>query len=102
MGDETVREQVVAAPAFKGRTATFDRDTYAFVLERTGMTPADFEEQVRRESARSLVASGIQSATTMPDTAALTVLAFLGEKRGFDWIRLDSTQLSRPRSGTDR
>ena len=48
MGDETVREQVVAAPAFRGPDGKFDRDTYAFVLERTGLSPAEFEEQVRR------------------------------------------------------
>ena len=60
MGDETVREQVVAAPAFRGPDGKFDRDTYAFVLERTGLSPAEFEEQVRRESARSLVGAGIE------------------------------------------
>ena len=96
MGDETVREQVVAAPAFRGPDGKFDRDTYAFVLERTGLSPAEFEEQVRRESARSLVGAGIQSATTMPDTAALTVLDFLGEKRSFDWVRLDPSLLTEP------
>ena len=32
----------------------------------------------------------------MPDTAALTVLAFLGEQRGFDWIRLDASLLPTP------
>ena len=32
----------------------------------------------------------------MPDTEALTVLAFLGEQRGFDWIRLDASLLPTP------
>ena len=38
----------------------------------------------------------MQSAATLPDTAALTVLAFLGERRSFDWIRLDAGLLPEP------
>ena len=38
----------------------------------------------------------MQSAATLPDTEALTVLGFLGEKRSFDWIRLDAALLPEP------
>ena len=60
------------------------------------MRPAEFEELLRLEAARELVAGGVQAAATMPATAARTVLDFLGEKRGFDWLRLDAGLLPAP------
>jgi peptidyl-prolyl cis-trans isomerase D len=94
-GDEAVRQQIVATPAFQSDGA-FDRETYAFALERIGLRPEEFETLIREESTRSLVASGVQAAATLPDTAALTVLGYLGERRSFDWIRLDAALLPAP------
>ena len=95
-GDDAVRDQVMATPAFRGSDGEFDRETYTYALERIGLRPAEFEELLRRESARELVAAGVQAPATLPDTAALTVLDFLGEKRSFDWIRLDAGLLPEP------
>ena len=69
-GDDAVRAQVMATPAFQGSDGNFDRETYAAALERAGLRPADFEELLRREATRDLLARGVQSAATMPDTAA--------------------------------
>jgi peptidyl-prolyl cis-trans isomerase D len=95
-GDDAVRAQVMATPAFQGADGNFSRDAYDFALERIGMRPAEFEELLRLEAARELVAGGVQAAATMPATAARTVLDFLGEKRGFDWVRLDAGLLPAP------
>ena len=46
-GDETVREQVVATPAFQGADGNFDREAYIAALERGGLRPAEFEELLR-------------------------------------------------------
>ena len=57
---------------------------------------------LRDEATRDLVAAGVQAPAAMPDTAALTVLDFLGEKRSFDWLRLDASLLPSPiRAPTD-
>ena len=95
-GDDAVRAQVIATPAFLGADGSFSREAYTYALERIGMRPADFEELLRAEAARELVAGGVQSSVRMPDTAARTVLDFLGEKRGFDWMRLDAGLLPEP------
>lgn len=95
-GDEAVREAVMAAPAFHGPDGKFDRTTYEFTLQNVGLRPAEFEQMIRREQARNLLTAGVESAAAMPDEAALTVLNFLGEKRGFDWIRLDAALLPAP------
>ena len=51
---------------------------------------------MRRESTRDLLAGGVQAAATLPEGEALAVLDFLGEKRSFDWIRLDAALLPEP------
>ena len=101
-GDEAVRAQVTATPAFQGTDGSFDRETYAAALERASLRPADFEELLRRESTRDLLAGGVQSAATLPDSEALTVLGFLGERRSFDWLRLDAALLPAPIPEPDR
>ena len=91
--DETIHDQVVASPGFHGADGSFSRDAYAFALERAGLRPAEFEALLRREAGRELVAASAQAAATMPAAAADTVLAFLGERRTFDWLRLDPSLL---------
>ena len=95
-GDDAVRAQVMATPAFQGSDGKFSRETYVAALERAGLRPADFEELLRREATRELLARGVQSAAAMPDTAAATVLGFLGERRSFEWLRLDAALLPEP------
>ncbi len=93
--DEAVRAQVVATPAFQA-DGKFNRETYVAALERANLRPADFEALLRREATRDLIAQGVQSAATLPETEARTVLDFLGERRSFDWLRLDATLLPEP------
>ncbi len=94
--DETIQNQILATPAFRGSDGAFSRDAYTYALERAGLRPAEFETLLRREAGRDLVATAVQSAATMPPAAADTVLAFLGERRSFDWLRLDPTLLPEP------
>lgn len=95
-GDDAVRAQVMAAPAFHGADGKFDREAYEYSLQRINLRPADFEQMIRREIARNLLATGIEGAAAMPDSGPLTVLNFLGEKRTFDWFRLDAALLPAP------
>lgn len=95
-GDAAVREQILATPAFRGPSGQFDKTTYEAALDRAGLRPDQFEALLRAEASRNLLASAVPAAAQMPDTEAKTVLAFLGEKRGFDWIRLDASKLAAP------
>ncbi len=95
-GDEAVRQQVMATPAFRGADGKFDRAAYAAALDRAGLQPAEFERILRAEASRSLLSDAVQSAATLPDTEAETVLGFLGEKRSFDWLKLDAALLPTP------
>jgi peptidyl-prolyl cis-trans isomerase D len=95
-GDAAVRDRVVGTPAFQSPAGSFDRVTYEDALDRIGLRPSQFEELVRHEQTRDLLAAGVQAAATLPDTEALAVLGFLGERRGFEWIRLDAALLPAP------
>lgn len=95
-GDAAVRDQVAATAAFQGTAGGFDRETYRFALERAGLTAAEFEALLRDELTREALAASVQAPVAMPDTAALTILGFLGEQRRFDWLRLGADQLDAP------
>jgi peptidyl-prolyl cis-trans isomerase D len=95
-GDDAVREQILATPAFRGPNGQFDKATYDAALQNAGLRPDQFEALLRAESSRNLLASAVPAVAQVPATEAETVLAFLGEKRSFDWIRLDATKLPAP------
>lgn len=93
--DARVREEILTIPAFRGPQG-FDPTTYRSALERTGYTPATFEASLRADATRRLVSNGLTSATRPGDGFASRLLAYAGEARTFDWLRLDAAQLSTP------
>ncbi len=95
-GDAAVRERLIAVPAFSGADGVFSREAYAFMLDRIGLSAAEFEALLRREGARELIAASVQAGATMPLVAADAVLSHLGERRTFEWIRLDASMLPAP------
>lgn len=94
-GDDLVREQLHGISAFQSGDG-FDRDSYAFFLDRSGLSASEFESTLREEATRTLLVSGLSAGTVMPDTAARTLLEYAGEKRGFSWIRLNPDLLEEP------
>ncbi len=93
-GDGAVREMVLATPAFRGLDGQFDREAYEFALGRVGLNTAEFEEMLRGEAARELIAGALQSAVAMPAVAGDTLLGYAGETRRFDWLALDAGLLT--------
>ncbi|MGD9865481.1 MAG: SurA N-terminal domain-containing protein, partial [Pseudodonghicola sp.] len=59
IGDANLQKEIVAIRAFQGPDGKFDRETYRFQLEQAGLNEADFEADLRREAARTLVQSAI-------------------------------------------
>ena len=96
VGDEEVRRQVLATPAFGGIDGNFDRDAYEFTLDRSGTTPARFETSVRAELALTILQGAVSSGITAPSGFADTLIGYIGERRNFSWIQLDRTTLEEP------
>lgn len=88
VGDATVREQIVAIPAFQGVDGSFDRDAYRFVLQQNGLTVAAFEERIRTETAAGLVQQAIVAGIGFPSVFADRLYAHAREARTATWARL--------------
>jgi len=93
IGDESLRDQILEIPAFQGVSGEFDREGYAFSLERSGMSEAEFETSLREETSRTLLQGALVSGVVMPDTYTNTLLNFYGETRNFTWARLSAGDL---------
>ena len=89
VSDESVARQLRQIPAFQGASGEFDREAYRFAIQNVGLTETQFEEQLRDETARTLLQAAILSGNAMPDTYARTIVDYAGETRDVTWARLD-------------
>lgn len=96
VGDETVARQVMDVQAFQGPDGRFNRETYVNTLGNVGLRPAEFEEQIRGEVSRDMIASAVQSAVAAPTATARAMLGYVGEQRAFSWLRLGPEALTEP------
>jgi len=94
--DRIVGDQLMQAPAFQGLSGTFDQQSYDFFLDRQGLTAKDYEEELRKESARLLLQASVAQGVDMPDSMARTILAYLGEQRGFSYAVISPDTLATP------
>ena len=93
VGDEIVADQILAIPGFQSFSGTFDRNAYRFALNQAGLTEARFEEQLRRETTRTLLQGAMVQSAVMPATYADTIVAYAGERRAFSWAVVDARLL---------
>jgi len=96
VGDAEVQRQILATPAFQGLDGKFDREAYEFTLDRSGLTPNRFEESVRMDVARNILQAAVSGGVREPDTFSDTLIAFVGQRRSFSWIKLDRSTLNTP------
>ena len=93
VGDAEVARQITEIQSFQGVDGRFDREAYEFTLRQNGLNPSEFEEDVREDTARSLlqlaVIGGVQPDATIADTLA----AFQGETRDFSLLTLTEADL---------
>ena len=94
VGDETLAKQLRGIPAFTGVDGKFDRDAYKFALDRAGLGESEFEDSIRRETARALVQGAVVSGRALPAPYIDTVLQYFAERRRVTWARVDSSQLN--------
>ncbi|MGB5862679.1 MAG: SurA N-terminal domain-containing protein [Sulfitobacter sp.] len=93
IGDETLRDRILQIPAFQGINGQFDREGYAQSLRTAGLNEAEFETNLREETARQLLQGAVLSGVEMPAAYAETLVAYVSESRGFTWTQLDETSL---------
>ncbi|MBB5514736.1 peptidyl-prolyl cis-trans isomerase D [Rubricella aquisinus] len=86
--DEVVRDALIREPAFQDISGNFDADLYRLAIETSGISAAEYDEQLRRGTTRDLIALAMTSSVTLPRGAAREILSFQGEGRAFDWVRV--------------
>ncbi|WP_212524644.1 peptidylprolyl isomerase [Actibacterium sp. MT2.3-13A] len=96
VGDAAVRDQLLAIPAFQGVDGKFDREAYRFALEQNRLTEAEFEAQIREETARSLLQGSVVAGLRAPQAYADTLYDFIAARRSFTFARLDAAALDAP------
>ena len=96
VGDDRVRAQVVAIPAFAGIDGNFDRAAYRETLRRNGQSEVEFEATLRDDTTRGLLQSAVVGGIPDPDVFAGAMLAYIGEARSLTWARIDGAALTTP------
>lgn len=96
VGDDRVRAQVVAIPAFGGIDGNFDRAAYRETLRRNALSEAEFEATLRDDTTRGLLQSAVIGGIPDPDVFAGAMLAYIGEARSLTWARMDGAALTTP------
>jgi peptidyl-prolyl cis-trans isomerase D len=96
VGDETVAEDIRNIQAFQGIDGGFDREAYRFALDRAGIDTGAFEEQMRVETARTLLQGAVVAGLTAPPAFADTLYAYARESRDLTWARVGAAELAEP------
>ncbi len=96
IGDENLQEEIVAIPAFQGVNGTFDREAYRFQLEQIGMTDTEFEDDLRKESSRTIIQAAVTGGVKMPTTLTETMVDYIGARRSFTVATLGVDTLTTP------
>ncbi|NVO23635.1 peptidyl-prolyl cis-trans isomerase [Donghicola mangrovi] len=93
VGDKSVAEQIMDIPAFKGTSGKFDRETYKFALDRAGLNESEFEDQLRRESARTFLQGAVAGAVKPSQDYINTLLTYIGQQRDVTYIVLNTKDM---------
>lgn len=80
-GDGEVARRIRENPAFGGVSGGFDREGYAFALDRAGLSERAYEEQVREDVARELLQAAVVGGVQPPATYVNTLTAYVAETR---------------------
>jgi len=94
VGDDNLRQELAEIPAFQDASGKFDRQAYKFALQNVNLTESDFEADLRRESARTLVQGAIVVGAKMPNTMTKTMTDYIGARRSFSYVPFSPDQIA--------
>lgn len=88
LGDKNLLREISEIQAFQGIDGQFDREAYGFALQNAGLSERDFETDVRKETARTIVQRAMISGVKMPPLMQKTLLDYVGARRSFSYVVL--------------
>ncbi|WP_333828543.1 peptidylprolyl isomerase [Pararhodobacter sp.] len=95
-GDESVQRTITAIPAFQGPGGSFDRDTYRFTLQNAGQSVSEFESEIRRDAARSILQTATAAGVDTPAALRDALLNYYAARNDFAVFTLGEEQLQTP------
>ncbi|WP_229738156.1 peptidyl-prolyl cis-trans isomerase [Sinisalibacter lacisalsi] len=96
VGDEELAARIRDIDAFHGMSGGFDRETYNFVLQQSGLTAREFEQTLRSEVARTVLQGAVTNGIAVPPVYAEVLYGWAREARDFTWARLGPEALEAP------
>lgn len=93
VGDAEVARQITQIEAFQGVNGAFDREAYEFQLRNLGLDPADFEEDMRQDTARGLLQLAVVGGLSPDPQIAEALVAFQGQTRDFTMLAIGEGDL---------
>ena len=93
IGDENLRDEILNIQAFQGLDGKFDRQAYEFALQQAGLNETRFEEDMRAETARTLLQGAVVAGVRAPEAYGDTLINYLGERRDISWAVLARADL---------
>lgn len=96
IGDENLQNEIVGIPAFQGADGSFDREAYRFQLEQVGMTDSEFEDDLRKESARTIVQGAIMNGVEMSPVMTKALADYVLARRSFTVATVSVDDLKSP------
>ncbi|WP_424940186.1 SurA N-terminal domain-containing protein [Aliiroseovarius sp. S253] len=94
VGDDQLRARIVDIPAFAGVDGKFNRESYRFALEQSGLSASEFEQTLRAEVSRQILQAAVRNGITADDTYVDTLYSFAREARNFTWAKLPLSRLT--------
>lgn len=101
VGDAEVARQITQVSGFQGIDGNFDRDAYEFTLRQNGLSAAEFEEDIREDTARSLLQLAVTGGLGPDATLTEALVAFQGETRDISLLVLTEGDLAAPLPAPD-
>ncbi|MBU3030502.1 SurA N-terminal domain-containing protein [Paracoccus sp. XHP0099] len=101
VGDDRVGQAILNSEVFQGPNGSFDRTAYAQILNREGLSEAEFEAEVRKDEARLLIQAAVTGGVVAPDAMVEQSAQWLLETRDIAWHELTEDQLPAPVADPD-
>ncbi|MEO1919863.1 MAG: SurA N-terminal domain-containing protein [Paracoccaceae bacterium] len=94
VGDETVRDALVANPGFQGLSGAFEKTVYQDAIRRSGMDATQFEDLIRKDASQRLILTAVAAGAVLPPEASLAIFDYIGEMRAFTYARVGAANIS--------
>ena len=88
VGDNAVRDALLASPTFQVGGGIFSEATYDLVLQQQRMSRAEYEDLLRGDQTQTIISGAVSGAVGSQATSARVLMDFIGETRSLTWAEI--------------